>query len=107
MGHQTKATLDFNLHKLYEIHRDLLLTMVKLELGEVLDQAQFQTLWAWCERLNIENLLVEMLARKHLKLSHPFSAFVEMGEFCMKLLLKSHLPITHMGGGHSMQLHLL
>lgn len=77
---ETKIYRDVNLHQIYEIHRDLLFVMVGLEMGDILDRIQFQTLWAWSEGLTVENLLVEIVARKHLILTDPFSAFVEMGD---------------------------
>ena len=77
---ENKICLDFNLHQFYEIHRDLLLTMTGYELGDVLDRSQFFAMWAFCEKFKVENLLTEVLARKHLLLSDHFSAFIKMGD---------------------------
>lgn len=38
---QTQISWDFKLHQLYEIHRDLLLAIVGLEVGDNLDRSQF------------------------------------------------------------------
>lgn len=43
-GIQTRISRDFNLHQLYETHRDLLFAMVGLEVGDILGMIQFQNL---------------------------------------------------------------
>jgi hypothetical protein len=63
---ESKITLNFNLHQFYEIHRDLLLAMTGYELGDVLDRSQFFEMWSFYEKFKVENLLTEVLVRKHL-----------------------------------------
>lgn len=70
----------FTFPHLYHVQRDLLLAMIGLELEGWLNQEQFQTLWVFCEKFNIENLLTKILARKHLRLLDHFSAFVVIGD---------------------------
>ena len=84
---ESKIVLNFNLHQFYEIHRDLLFTMTGYELGDVLDRTQFFELWAFCEKFKVENLLTEVLVRKHLQLSDPFSAFIRMGDMGGRIYL--------------------
>lgn len=84
---ESRIALNFNLHQLYEIQRDLMLTMVGLELREVMDREKFKGLWEFCSKFKVENLLVEILARKHLKLSDPFHAFVVMGDIGGRIFL--------------------
>ena len=77
---ENRICLNFNLHQFYEIHRDLLFAMTGYELGDVLDKTQFFAMWSFCERFKVENLFTEVLARKHLRLADPFSAFIKMGD---------------------------
>ena len=84
---ENKICLNFNLHQFYEIHRDLLLGMTGYELGDVLDRSQFFAMWAFCEKFKVENLLTEVLARKHLLLSDPFAAFIKMGDIGGRIYL--------------------
>ena len=76
---ESKISLSFNLHQFYEIQQDLFLAMTKYELGEVLDRAQFFTMWSFYEKFWVENLFTEALARKHLRLFDLFSTF-KMGD---------------------------
>ena len=84
---ESKISLKLNLHQLYEIHRDLLLAMLGLDMGAVLSREQFQFMWEFCERYQVENLLVEVLARKHLKLVDPFAAFVVLEDIGGRIYL--------------------
>ena len=84
---ENKISLKLNLHLLYEIHRDLLLAMVGMDLGAVLSREQFQFMWGFCGLYKVENLLVEILARKHLKLLDPFGAFVVLGDIGGRIFL--------------------
>ncbi len=84
---EQRICLNFNLHQFYEIHRDLLLAMTGYELEAVLDRSQFFVMWSFCERFKVENLFVEVLARKHLRLSDPFAAFIKMGDIGGRIYL--------------------
>lgn len=84
---ECKIALRLNLHQLYEIHRDLLLVMTGLELGTMFDLEQFRSLWDFCGSYRVENLLVEVLARKHLKLIDSLGAFVIMGDMGGRIYL--------------------
>ena len=61
--------------------------MVGLELEEWLNQEQFQTIWNFCEKFNVENLFTEILASIHLRLMDPFSAFVLIGDMGARIYL--------------------
>jgi hypothetical protein len=84
---ESKISLGLNLHQLYEIQRDLLLVMVGIDMGAVLTPEQFQCVWEFCGRFRVENLLVEILARKHLRLEDPFAAFVVLGDIGGRIYL--------------------
>ena len=84
---ESKISLALNLYQLYEIHRDLLFAMVGMDMGAVLSPEQFQFLWGFCGRYRAENLLVEILARKHLRLQDPFAAFVVLGDIGGRIYL--------------------
>lgn len=77
---KNKIMPQFNLYKVYEIQRDLLLTMVKVEMEEWLMHEQFQIIWTFNANFHFENLFAKVLARKDLRLLYPFSAFVVMGD---------------------------
>ena len=84
---ENRICLNFNLHQFYEIHRDLLFAMTGYGLGDVLDKSQFFVMWSFCERFKVENLLTEILARKHLRLTDPFVAFIKMGDIGGRIYL--------------------
>lgn len=84
---EKKIVPHFNLHQLYELHRDLFLIMVGLESEAWLNQEQFQAIWDFCEKFNVKNLFTEILARKHLRLMDPFSAFVLIGDVGARIYL--------------------
>ena len=77
---ESKISVGLNLHRLYEIQRDFLLAMVGIDMGTIISPNQFQFLWEFCRRYQVENLLAEILARKHLKLLDPFAAFIVLGD---------------------------
>jgi hypothetical protein len=60
---ESKSSFGLNLHQLYEIHWDLLLAMVGIDMGAVMSPEQFQFLWEFCGRYRVENLLVDIFWR--------------------------------------------
>lgn len=84
---ESKILPNCQLLQFYEIQRDFLLIMVGLQLEEWLTHAQFESLWYFSGRYHEENLLVEILARKHLRLLDPFSAFIMIGDVGARVFL--------------------
>ena len=84
---EKKVIPNFNLHQFYDFQRDLFLTMVGLELEACLTREQFQELWEFSVRCSVENLFTEILARKHLILLDPFTAYVVLGDVGARIYL--------------------
>lgn len=54
--------------------------MVGLESNEWLTNEQFETIWAFCVNIKVENLFTKILACKHLKFLDLFSTYVVIGD---------------------------
>jgi hypothetical protein len=65
----------------------LLLAMVGIDMGIILSPEQFQFLWGFGEGYHVKNLLVEILARKYLKLLDSFATFVVLGDIGGRIYL--------------------
>lgn len=84
---ESKVFPQFNLHHLYELQRDIFLIMAGKQIEDTLTHNQFQTMWEFSVELKVENLFTEILARKHLRLSDPFAAFLKIGDVGARIYL--------------------
>ena len=84
---ESKIIPNCRIFQFYEIQRDFLLIMAGLQLEEWLTHAQFERMWHFSVKHHEENLLVEILARKHLRLLDPFSAFIMIGDIGARIFL--------------------
>ena len=66
---------------------DLLFLASELSRGMWIDHNRFLQLWRQCDEWNVENLLAKILARKHLNLLDPYSAFMILGDLRARILL--------------------
>jgi hypothetical protein len=73
--------------ELYERQCQLFLLFVGLKKSEWIDHSRFKELWRQSLDLGVENLFVEILARKHINLSDPYSAFMMIGDVGARVLL--------------------
>ena len=73
--------------ELYERQCQLFLLFVGLKKSEWIDHSRFKELWRQSLDLGIENLFVEILARRHINLSDPYSAFMVIGDVGARVLL--------------------
>lgn len=76
-----------NLFHLYELQRDLFLFTHGLTRSDWLDHSLFVGIWQGSSEIGVENLFTEILARKHLQLSDPHSAFMLIGDMGARVLL--------------------
>ena len=60
--------------------------MVIRKCGAWIGHRQFLQLWRQTGELGVENLFAENLARKHLRLSDPYSSFMLLGDLGAKVL---------------------
>jgi hypothetical protein len=84
---ESRSPVTHGLFELYESQRDLFLLTRKIVRGDWLDHSQFLKIWALSCEEGLENLLAEILARKHLQLSDPHSAFLVIGDMGARVLL--------------------
>lgn len=78
---ESRSPATKKLFEMYEHQRDMFLLMVRLKRGAWVGHSQFLQLWQQAGEWGVENLLAEILARKHLNLSDPYSAFILLGDF--------------------------
>ena len=83
---ESKSPATKELFQMYEHQRDLLLLLVRLKCGAWLGHSQFEQLWQQASGWGAENLLAEILARKDLNLSDPYSAFMVLGDLGARVL---------------------
>ena len=76
-----------NLFHCYEQQRDLFLLTQGLTKSMWIDHSQFLQTWQASVQLGLENLFAEILARKHVQLSDPHSAFMVIGDMGARVLL--------------------
>ena len=76
-----------SLWQMFEIQCQLFFIVTGLKGKEWLDHSRFQKLWQQSVEWGVENLLVEILVRKRLNLSDPYSAFVVIGDVGARVLL--------------------
>lgn len=71
---------------MYECQRGLFLLAVRLKCEAWIGHIQFLQIWQQACEWGAENLLAEILARKHLNLSNPYSAFMVLGDVGARVL---------------------
>lgn len=73
--------------RMYERHCQFFMLLTGLERGTWVDHSRFQQVWQQSVAWGVENLFVEMLARREIYLSDPYSAFVVIGDLGARVLL--------------------
>ena len=84
---ESRSPVTQGLFGLYELQRDLFFLTRKMVREEWLDNSQFLKVWAVSCEEGFEIFFVEILARKHLQLSDPHSAFLVIGDMGARVLL--------------------
>lgn len=84
---ESKGPMSSSLFQLYERQRDLFFLTQGLAKSVWLDHSQFLRIWQVSVRLGVENPFTEILARKHLQLSDPHSAFLVIGDVGARVLM--------------------
>jgi hypothetical protein len=59
----------------------------RFEKSEWIDHSRFRELWRQSLDLGVEDLFVEIMARKHINLSDPYSDFIMIGDVEARVLL--------------------
>lgn len=84
---ESRGPVPKSFFELYERQCQLFLLFVGLRKSEWIDHSRFKELWHQSLDLGIENLFVEILARRHINLSDPYSAFMVIGDVGARVLL--------------------
>lgn len=84
---ETKAPVPRSLFQMFECQSQLFLLVVGLKKAAWIDHSCFLTLWQHSLEWGVENLFVEILARRQVNLSDPYSAFIVIGDFGARILL--------------------
>lgn len=70
-----------NLFQMFEVQCQFILLVTGLKKFALINHNQFLKLWKQNVEWGVENLLVEILARRQLNLSDPYSTFVVIEDF--------------------------
>ena len=84
---ESTSPVSSNLFQFYEQQRDLFFLTQGLTKSMWIDHSQFLRIWQTSVKLGIENLFTEILARKHVLLSDPHSAFLVIGDMGARVLM--------------------
>ena len=76
-----------NLFQMYELQSQIFFLLTGLKKFAWMDHMLFQQVWGQSIQWGVENLLAEILARRHLNLSDPHSAFITLGDVGARVLL--------------------
>lgn len=72
---------------MFEVQCQLFFIVTGLKWKEWLDHSRFHKLWQQSVKWGVENLLVEILVRRRLNLSDPYSVFVIIGDVGARVFL--------------------
>ena len=86
-GWEFKNHVPQELFQLYEVQCQLFFVLTGLKRAEWIDHIRFHSLWQQSVEWGVENLFVEILARRQINLSDPYSAFIIIGDFGARILL--------------------
>ena len=75
------------LFRVYERQCQFFMLLMGLERGTWIDHSRFQQVWQQSETWGVENLFAEILARREIYLSDPYSAFIVIGDLGARVLL--------------------
>lgn len=84
---KARCSVPKDIFQLYENQRQLFFLVVGLKKVEWIDHHRFKELWQQRLEWGVENLFAEILARKHVYLSDPYSTFMMIGDVGARILL--------------------
>ena len=84
---ETRGPAPKGIFQMYENQCQLFLLAMGLEKSMWIDHRQFQQMWHQSEVWGVENLFVEILARREIQLSDPYSAFMIIGDLGARIFL--------------------
>lgn len=84
---ETKGPEPKGIFHMYESQCQLFLLAMGLQKIMWIDHSQFQRMWHQSEVWGVENIFVEILARREIQLSNPYSAFIIIGDLGARIIL--------------------
>lgn len=84
---ETRGPEPKGIFQMYELQSQLFFLMTELKKFDWINHTMFQQIWNQSVQWGVENLLAEILARRHLNLSDPHSAFIVLGDLGARVLL--------------------
>lgn len=76
-----------NIFQMFEVQCQFFLLVTSLQKSVWIDHNQFLRIWKQSVEWKVENMFVEILARRQIKLSYPYSAFIVIGDLGARILL--------------------
>lgn len=76
-----------NLFQMYDLQSQYFFLVTGLKKFSWIDHTMFQLIWQQSTQWGVENLFSEILARRHVNLSDPYSAFITLGDLGARVFL--------------------
>ena len=84
---EAKGPATQNILQMYELQSQFFFLVTGLKKFAWINHTTFQQIWKQSTEWGVENLCAEILARRHLNLSDPYSAFLVLGDLGARVLL--------------------